>query len=146
MKQTVLKIEYISENAIKSVSLNADEVHELRINTRQDFTIKRLQNRRPFMYLLSGEYRQFFLHVRTVSRATLLKLDILRDNDDVMNLYYDVRDNPSLAVPVRLKPDYPSFYTMGRPSANRVTGLEFYEVNQSSKYLSVVTDNDTVAT
>ncbi|MBN2410837.1 hypothetical protein JXQ31_04030 [candidate division KSB1 bacterium] len=145
MKQTVLRIEYISEDSIKTVCFNADEVHELRINTRQDFTIKRLQNRRPFMYLLSGEYRQFFLQVLTVSRATLLKLKNLRNNENVMNLYYDVRDNPSLTAPVRLKPDFPFLYSMGRPAANRVIDLEFHEVNQGPEYLSVVTDDDTAA-
>jgi len=146
MKQTVLKIEYMSGAAIKSVCFYADEVNELRVNTRRDFTLKRLQNRRPFMYILSGEYRRFTLRVQTVSRSTLLKLDSLRNNNKVMNLYYDVRDNPALMVPVRLKPDYPSLYSMGRPAANRKITLEFHEVNQSPDYLSVVTDKDTVAT
>ncbi len=145
MKQTVLRIEYISEDSIESVCLNADEVHELRINTRQDYTIKRLQNRRPFMCLLSGEYRRFFLQVLTVSRSTLLKLKNLRNNENVMNLYYDIRDNPSLTAPVRLKPDYPSLYSMGRSAANRVINLEFFQVGQGPEYLSVVTDDDKAA-
>jgi len=145
MKQIVLKIEYISENSIKSVNFDTDEIHELRINTRQNYSIKRLQNRRPFLYLLSGEYRQLYLQVNTVTRATVIKLESLRDNKNVMNLYYDFKDNPFLMIPVQLNPNFPSIYTLGRPAANRIICLEFHEVIQSPKYLSVVTDNDTVA-
>jgi len=127
MSGTVVRIEYFDGAEIKAVEFTAAETGLVTTRRRCNYVLKRLQNRRPLLYLLSGEIREYSIEVITVRPETVVKLELLRAGRGVMNLYPDYKNEPAVQAPVFLQPGLVTQYSMGRLAAERVVVLTFYE-------------------
>lgn len=127
MSGMVVRIEYFDGAETKAVEFTAQETGLVTTRRRCNYALKRLQNRRPLLYLLSGEIRDYSIEVTTVRPETVDKLEMLRANHSTMNLYMDYKNHPDVHAPVVLQPGVAAQYSMGRLAAERTQVLTFFE-------------------
>ncbi len=113
----------------ESVTLTfySDEVRSLKVRIIQPFTLKRLQNRRPFILRYGQAYDVYTCSIRTARRSTFDKLAKLAGNDELMQLQYCNVKGESVNIAVRMACEIPEYYTGGLDEAKRDIELKFVE-------------------
>jgi len=131
---------------VSEIVFDHNEVRDMVIKTKQDYSIKNLQNRKPLLYLTSGEYRTFTITINTYYFETITKLNTLKLQTLPVTLFYDFKNVPGSSACVMLDLKIPNYYSMGLQAANKEIKLTFYEVQPSLDYITIPESNIVCAT
>ena len=142
----ILKLVYYTGGTGTEMTFDHNEVRDMVIKTKQDYSIKNLQNRKPLLYLTSGEYRTFTITINTYYFETITKLNTLKLQTLPVTLFYDFKNVPGSSACVMLDLKIPNYYSMGLQAANKEIKLTFYEVQPSLDYITVPESNIVCAT
>lgn len=126
---------------VSEITFDQDEVYDMVINTKQDYYIQKLQNRKPLLYLNSQEARIFTITINIKTTDTITKINTLRAQTEPLTLFYEYKNYPGLSACVKIDRQIPIYYAMGLQAANKDIQLTFYEVQPSSDYLCIPKKN-----
>jgi len=144
MRNTVLRVGYLSGGVVTNIDFTDHEVAEVNIQTTQNYEIKFLQNRKPLMYLTSDEYLQITANIYIENNVTIDRLEELQGLNDAFLLYYDFLNNPGTAIAARVDPEISSIYSMGYEAGGHTIRLKFYETNYPAGFLAIAFNENNV--
>ena len=110
------------------VSFREDEVTGVVVRTVHGFSLKRLQNRRPFIQHTTLPYRRVDIRVKIANRAVAENLALLTDQTDLLELDIPgAQAGETETIRARLVSSIPAYYCGGYAAADREITLEFTE-------------------